>query len=176
MIPKPNGDEYGTYYDGYIQKVPASGPVAALDAQRAAIAALGGLSEEAAERRYAEGKWSVKEVIGHLSDAEQVFTYRLLRIARADSTPLAGFDENAWQTVAPHHRGPVADLVSELLAVREATLALVRSLDEPSLTRQTVANNRAISGRAICWILAGHTEHHLAILRDRYKVGTVAVS
>lgn len=176
MIAKPNSEEYGAFYDGYIQKVPVSGPVAALEAQRSAIASLSGLSNDAAEHRYAEGKWSVKEVLGHLADAERVFAYRLLRIARADSTPLAGFDENAWQTAAPHHRRPIGDLVDELLAVRGATLALVRSLDETALTRQTVANNRLVSGRAICWIVAGHTEHHLEILRERYKVGNLAIS
>lgn len=176
MIAKPNGDEYGSFYDGYIQKVPAPGPVETLEAQRTAIAGLRELAPDAAEHRYAEGKWSVKEVLGHLADAERVFGYRLLRIARADSTPLAGFDENAWQTAANHHARRIQDVVDELLAVRESTLALVRSLDDEALMRQTVANDRAVSGRAICWILAGHTQHHLEILRDRYKVGVAAVS
>ena len=171
MIARPTADEFAPFYGGYIEKVPTSGPLAALEAQRPDIEALARLPESKATYRYAEGKWSVKEVLGHLADAERVFTYRLLRIARADSTPLAGFDENAWAAVAPYDARPVADVATELLAVRGATLALVRSLDEAALLRQTVANGKIVSGRALCWILAGHTQHHLQVLRDRYGVG-----
>lgn len=167
---RPAPDEFASFYAGYIDRVPAAGPVAALEAQRSRIAALQALPESRATHRYADGKWSVKEVIGHVADAERVFAYRLLRIARADSTPLAGFDENQWAAAAPHHHRPVADVVKELLAVREATLALVDSLDEASLVRLTVANGRPVSGRALCWILAGHAQHHLAILHERYGV------
>jgi uncharacterized damage-inducible protein DinB len=169
-IAKPEADEFAPFYAGYINTVTATGPVALLEAQRATIGALAALPDDKGIYRYADGKWSVKEVLGHLADAERVFGYRLLRIARADSTPLAGFDENAWAEVAPHHHRPVADIVSELLAVRESTLALVRSLDEAALARQAVANNRPVSGRAIVWILAGHTQHHLGILHERYGV------
>ena len=168
MIARPTAEEFAPFYAGYIASVPAAGPVAALEAQRAAIQTLAKLSEEKGTHRYADGKWSVKEVIGHLADAERVFGYRLLRIARADSTPLAGFDENAWAGIAPFNARPVADVVKELLAVREATLALIASLDEAALTRQAVANGKAVSGRALCWILAGHTQHHLGILHERY--------
>jgi uncharacterized damage-inducible protein DinB len=170
-ISKPSTGEFAEYYAGYIGKVPDSGPVATLEAQRAELAALRSLSDAQGVHRYAEGKWSVKEVLGHLADAERVFGYRLLRIARADQTPLAGFDENQWAAVAPHHARPTADVVDELLAVREATLALVRSLDEPALSRSTVANGKPISARAICWILAGHTQHHVQVLKERYGVG-----
>lgn len=170
MIARPAADEFAPFYAGYIEKVPPSGPVALLEAQRHAIGAFARLHDDKATHRYAAGKWSVKEVLGHLSDAERVFSYRLLRIARADSTPLAGFDENAWAAVAPHHHRPIGELVTELLAVRESTLALVHSLDEAGLARQAVANNRPVSGRAIVWITAGHTQHHLAVLHERYGV------
>jgi len=170
MISKPTNGEFAAYYAGYIGKVPDAGPLATLEAQRAEIAALRGLSDERGVHRYAEGKWSVKEVVGHLSDAERVFCYRLLRIARADATPLAGFDENQWAATAPHHNRPTADVVDELLAVREATLALIRSLDEAALNRSGVANGKPITARAICWILAGHTQHHVHILHERYGV------
>ena len=171
MIARPTADEFAPFYAGYIDKVPAAGPVAALEAQRDSIHALTALPEDKAAHRYAEGKWSVKDVLGHLADGERVFSYRLLRVARADSTPLAGFDENAWAAVAPHAARRMADVVHELLAVREATLALVRSLDDAALVRQTVANGKPVSGRALCWILAGHTQHHLQILKERYGVG-----
>jgi uncharacterized damage-inducible protein DinB len=171
MIARPTADEFASFYAGYIATVPASGPVAALEAQRRDVEALAALPETKAAYRYAEGKWSVKEVLGHLADAERVFSYRLLRVARADSTPLAGFDENAWAAVAPYHLRPIADLATELLAVRGATLALVRSVDEAALLRQTVANGKVVSGRALVWILAGHCQHHLQVLKDRYGVG-----
>src|SRR5512139_2165852 len=119
-ISKPGPDEFASFYAGYIDKVPARGPLAALDAQRADIKRFEMLTEEKGTFQYAEGKWSVKEVLGHIADAERVFCYRLLRIARADSTPLSGFDENAWAAAAPHHHRPVKDVVHELLAVREA--------------------------------------------------------
>lgn len=168
MIARPAADEFASFYAGYIDKVPGAGPIAALEAQRAAIQTLAKLSEEKGTHRYAEGKWTVKEVLGHLADAERVFGYRLLRIARADSTPLAGFDENAWAAIAPYDARPVAGVVKELLAVREATLALVGTLDESALNRMAVANGKPVSGRALVWILAGHTQHHLGILHERY--------
>lgn len=168
MIARPAAEEFAPFYAGYISKVPETGPVAALEAQCDAIGVLASMAEDLAQHRYAEGKWSVKEVLGHVTDAERVFGYRLLRIARADSTPLAGFDENAWAAVAPHHDRPVGDLVEELLAVRAATLTLIRSMDAEALARQTVANNRPVSGRALVWILAGHCQHHLGILHERY--------
>ena len=161
MIARPNADEFASFYAGYIGKVPAAGPVATLEAQRPAIEALASLPDEKATYRYADGKWSVKEVLGHVADAERVFSYRLLRIARSDTTPLAGFDENQWATVAPYDRRPVGAVVKELLAVRESTLALIESLDAEAMDRQTLANNKAVSARALCWILAGHCQHHL---------------
>lgn len=169
-IPRPAADEFAPFYAGYIGKVPDAGPLAVLEAQREPIRALAALTDEKATFRYADGKWSVKEVLGHIADAERVFGYRLLRIARADTTPLAGFDEGAWAAVAPHHTRPVADVVGELTAVREATLALVRSLTEDALARTAVANGKVVSARALCWILAGHAQHHLGILKERYGV------
>ena len=107
-------------------------------------------------------------MIGHLADGERVFSYRLTRIARGDETPLAGFDENAWAKSAPHRKRPMTDVVNELLAIRRSTLALVDSLDESSISNKGVANNNPVTARAICWIIAGHTRHHLDILRERY--------
>ena len=169
-IAMPGPDEFAIFYAGYINRVPANGPLASLEAQRADIGRFETLHDAKASFRYAEGKWSVKEVLGHISDAERVFGYRLLRIARADTTPLSGFDESQWASVAPHHDRSIKDVVHELLAVREATLALVHSLDEAALGRSVVANNRPVSARALCWILAGHSQHHLTILHDRYGI------
>jgi len=170
-IARPAATEFAPFYAGYIAKVPDSGPLTMLANQIAAFENLRGLPEEAGDHRYADGKWSVKEVLGHMADAERVFAYRLLRIARADQTPLAGFDENAWAEIAPHGRRPLADVVDDLIAVRRATITLVGSLDETAAGNVGVANNSPVSGRAICWIIAGHAEHHLGILAERYGVG-----
>jgi hypothetical protein len=169
-ISPPTAAEFPPQYGRYISQVPASGPMHTLDAQRAQIGALQTLSEERGEHRYADGKWSVKEVLGHVADAERVFCYRLLRIARADATPLAGFDENQWAAAAPHHGRRLAEIVTEFLAVRGATLSLIQSLDGAALDRSTIANGAPISGRALCWAMAGHTEHHLGLLYERYGV------
>lgn len=169
-ITRPDQSEFASFYAGYIGKVPDSGPVEMLTAQIGALEKLRAVPEDQGNYRYADGKWTVKELIGHIADAERVFSYRLTRIARADKTPLAGFDENAWAETAPHRNRNIADVVNELIAVRRSTLALIDSLDDTSIGNSGVANNNPVSARAICWILAGHTQHHLDILRERYDV------
>ncbi|MBM3782537.1 MAG: DinB family protein [Acidobacteria bacterium] len=168
MMHRPEPTEHAPFYAGYIALIGDEGPVAVLEAQRAAIRRLATLSDEEAAHRYAEGKWSVKELLGHVADSERVFAYRLLRVARADATPLAGFDENLWAASAPHHARRIGQVVHDLLAVREATLSLIDSLGAADLDRTTEANGREVSGRALCWMLAGHAQHHLAILQARY--------
>jgi len=170
-IARPAENEFAPFYAGYIAKVADSGPLTMLANQIAAFENLRALPDETGNYRYADGKWSVKELLGHLADAERVFAYRLLRIARADKTPLAGFDENAWAEVAPHGNRELSEVVDDLIAVRRATITLVGSLDETAAGNVGVANNNPVSGRAICWIVAGHAEHHLGILAERYKVG-----
>ncbi len=167
---RPAPSEFAPFYAGYVGKISDEGPVAALTSQIAELERLRALPEDQGNHRYADGKWSVKEVLGHISDAERVFTYRLTRIARGDQTPLAGFDENAWAKAAPHGRRAVADVVDELIAIRRSTLALLSSLDEASLSNTGVANNKPVSANAICWILAGHGRHHLDVLGEKYGV------
>jgi uncharacterized damage-inducible protein DinB len=169
-INRPDASEFAPFYAGYIGKVPDSGPVTMLEEQIGELEKLKALPEDKANYAYAEGKWTVKEVIGHLADGERVFSYRLTRIARGDQTPLAGFDENAWAKAAPHAKRKIADLANEMIAIRRATLALIDSLDETSIANKGVANNNPVTARAICWIMAGHTRHHLDILRERYAV------
>jgi uncharacterized damage-inducible protein DinB len=170
MIARPAETEFAPFYATYIDKVVPAGPVQALELQRADIEALRNLPEDKAAYRYAEGKWSVKEVLGHVADTERVFSYRLLRIARADRTALPGFDEKRWAEEAPHRHRSMEAIVSELLAVRVATLALIGSLDPAALERSAEANGTPVTARALCWILAGHTAHHLGVLRERYGV------
>lgn len=169
-ISKPQASEFNPFYAGYIDKVSTQGPVGLLEDQLDAFDVLRQIPADETNHRYAHDKWSVKEVVGHVADAERVFSYRLLRIARADETPLAGFDENAWAKAAPHASRRLADIADELIAVRRATIALVASLDEAMLARTALANNKLVSARAICWIIPGHAQHHLDVLRERYGV------
>ena len=167
-ISKPQDSEFAPFYAGYIAKVSTLGPVALLENQLDAFDLLRRVPADDSNHRYAHDKWSVKELVGHVADAERVFSYRLLRIARADETPLAGFDENTWARTAPHGNRSLVDVADELIAVRRSTIALVSSLDEAALSRTALANNKLVSARAICWIIPGHAQHHLDVLRERY--------
>ena len=169
-IDHPQTSEFNSFYAGYISKVTADGPLDHLKDQIARFEQLKRIADEQADHRYAPGKWSVKELLGHMSDTERLFSYRLLHIARGDQAALAGMDEKAWSAVAPHHRRRIADLADEMVAVRRATVKLIESLDDAALVRTGVANNYPISARALVWIMPGHAQHHLDVLRERYGV------
>jgi uncharacterized damage-inducible protein DinB len=130
--------------------------------------ALGAIPESKGEYRYADGKWSVRTVIGHMIDAERIFAYRALRIARGDATPLPGFEENDYAITAASDARGVADLVSELLLVRESTTRLFESLPDEAWPRRGIVNNGGVSVRALGYIIAGHAKHHLGVLKERY--------
>jgi hypothetical protein len=170
-IARPANDEYAEFHRAYIAAV-ADEPdgISALERQQAAIDNLRRLTPEQAGHRYADRKWTVREVIGHLADAERVLSYRLLRIARGDATPLPGFDEKAFVAGSNADRRDLDDLVAELAAVRAATLLLVRSLDDEVVTRRGVVNTWQLSARGLVFIIAGHFAHHRNVLRDRYNV------
>jgi uncharacterized damage-inducible protein DinB len=170
-IEKPAVGEYSSFYQGYLDRVAGEArllPV--LASQMTAFEALAMLDESRARFRYAEGKWTVREVVGHMADAERIFAYRMLRIARGDATPLAGFDENTYVAAADFERRTMPEVAGEWRDVRQATLSLVRSLTPESAARIGRANDVPVSVRAIAWIIAGHTAHHLGILRERYHV------
>lgn len=173
-IAPPQSSEFNAFYAGYIGKVPASGPLPLLHGQLAAFAHLGHLPDTAADYRYADGKWSVKEVLVHMADTERVFAYRLLHVTRGDPAPLAGMDEKQWLAAAPHRHRRIVDVAAELVAVRRATIALVESLNDEALARTGTANSFPISARALCWILPGHAQHHLDVLQERYRLAARA--
>lgn len=170
VVTRPREGEHGEDTGRYIARVPGDDALAVLEAQRASVRALAALLEARALFRYAPGKWSVKEIVGHLADAERVYGYRALRFARHDATALPGFDEDAWVPAGRFDRRALTDLVAEWDTVRVATLSLFRGLDDDALLRRGVANDHTISVRALAWIAAGHTLHHLAVLRERYGV------
>ena len=155
----------------YLEEVAGDDAILALTSQRQSSARrLAGVTEPRAAHRYAEGKWSVREVVGHVSDTERVFAYRILRFARGDSTPLPGFDENEYVRGARFERRPFADVLAEWITVRAATLVLVHSLDAQSLPRHGIANGRSVSVAGLAWMIAGHEAHHMRILQERYGI------
>lgn len=164
----PAADEYAPYYGKYIERV-GPDPLAALVAQAASTAALLAATPEAkASHRYAEGKWSVREVVVHLSDAERVFAYRALRVGRGDETPLPGFDEDVFAANCGAERRTLADVAAEFAAVRAATISLFRGFPEEAVGRRGTASGHPVTVRSLLAMIAGHELHHVALLRDRY--------
>ena len=166
----PDATEYDPYYGRYIARVPAGDVVHTLDTQLAdTLALIDTFGDARAEHRYAPGKWTVKEVVGHLADVERIFAYRALRIGRGDATPLPGFDENAYVAQADFGRRTLGDLAREFEFVRRATVALFAGMTDEALARRGTANGQAITPRALAYIVAGHERHHAVLLRERYS-------
>jgi hypothetical protein len=168
---RPDPSEHVPYYGKYIALVPEADAIQALENQIAdALALVRTIPESEGDHRYGPGKWTIKEVIGHLIDGERVFAYRALRFARNDRTALPGFDENTYVPAGGFGHRTLADLAAEWELVRRSNLALFRGLDAEAWRRQGVANGDAISVRALAFIIAGHGRHHVALLRERYLV------
>ncbi len=166
---RPHEGEYAPYYGKYIELVPAGDLIATLIQQiNDTLALLRGLSEAQAETRYEPGKWSIKEMLGHLIDTERVMSYRALRIARADETPLPGFEQDDYVRAASFDSRTLANLLEEYLAVRAATVALFRNLEAAAIARRGTANNVPVTVRALAYIIAGHERHHVNVLREKY--------
>ena len=166
---KPSADEHAPFYAGYIAEAPGADVLGALEQQATEIPAfVRGIPGAKGDHRYAEGKWSVKDVVLHICDAERVFSYRLLRISRNDQTDLPGFDENLFVMNAGAGSHTLAQLADQFAAVRRSTLALLAPMQDDQMTRRGTANGNPISARAIAWILAGHADHHVRVIRERY--------
>lgn len=170
-FPRPLPGEYADYYAGYIAKAPEGGLLEVLRNQQVEFTAnLRALSESQGEHRYASDKWSVKEVIAHLIDAERVFAYRALRIARGDQNPLPGFDEVAYARESLAGGRTLADLIEEFEYLRLSNIAMFSSLPVAVAARLGTASGYRCSVRALAWIIAGHVEHHRRLLVERYGV------
>jgi uncharacterized damage-inducible protein DinB len=167
---RPQKGDYALYYDKYIALVPSGEFLEILREQhRAMTRRLSPLTDQQAEFRYAPGKWSIKEVLGHVIDAERIFAYRLLRIARGDQTPLAGFEQDGYIQAGNFSARTLTDLLEEFSSVREATITLVRSLDDDAWLRRGIASQKEISVLALAFVIAGHERHHCMILEERYS-------
>jgi hypothetical protein len=166
---RPEATEYADFYAGYVSKVPGNDVLVVLEAQRLQMLQLfAGRSERDGSFRYAPGKWSVKEVLGHITDAERIFTYRALRIARGDQTPLPGFEQDDFVKNGGSAERTLANLAEEFGMVRNASIALFRSLQEAAWLRRGVASQKEVTVRALAFITAGHQIHHRLILEERY--------
>ena len=169
LIPRPHASEYAPFYATYVDAVPDGDLLRLLEDHAAGLLdLLRAFGEARGDDCYASGKWSVKEVVGHMADTERVFAYRDLRFARADATPLPGFEQNGYVEAAGFGRRTLADLAEEFADVRKATLKLLAGLDEAALRRSGVASGHPMSVRALAWVLAGHERHHVRVLRERY--------
>lgn len=167
---RPARDEYAPHQEMYVSLVDA--PVLdVLRAQQTAIAALPSLiGDEKAAFRYAPQKWSVRQVIGHMADAERVYQYRALVLARGGETELQRWDPDGYAAEANFDERSVSDLTAELLAVRNATILLFTHLPEAAWSRRGVLNGKPLTVRALAFIAAGHFQRHRNVLRDRYGV------
>lgn len=166
---RPEPTEYDRYYEGYVSLVPESDIVAAMRDQLGEIEKIfGEITEEKSLHAYAPGKWTIKELLGHLIDGERIFAYRALRISRADTTPIEGFEQNGYIENSNFNQASLADLTAELTLSRKANLLLFQNLTADAWTRTGTASGVPVSVRALAFIMVGHIRHHLNILRERY--------
>jgi len=166
---RPTETEYAPFFAGYVALVPETDILAVLRGQAGEIRRLAALVPADREgHRYAEGKWSIREVMGHLVDAERVFGYRAFCFSRGERAALPSFDENEYVAAARSGAAPLRELVDELALVRESNLVVLRRLAPEEWARAGTAGGKPVTVRALAWIMAGHPRHHVRILRERY--------
>jgi hypothetical protein len=165
---RPEASEYARSYENYIRLVPEEDVVEAMRSELArTLEVLRAVPEDESLRRHPPYSWSIRQVVGHLSDSERVFGYRALRFARGDATPLPGFDENVYAAAAQSDRIALSDLADEFEGLRRSHLGLFAGLPEDAWDRRGVANQAEISVRALAYAVVGHERHHMGIVRKR---------
>jgi uncharacterized damage-inducible protein DinB len=166
---RPDLDTVPPFYKRYVEHVKEFDMFHILDdSNKQLLALLGTIPEEKGAFRYAPGKWSIKELLCHMMDAERIFAYRALRFARNDSTPLQGFEENDYAPEANAHGRSIQQLVAEMDRLRKSTIDLYKSFTPEMLTRKGSANNTEISVLNLGYIIPGHETHHKMVLQERY--------
>ena len=169
LVERPLSTEYPGAFGGYVGRVPETDVVATLTRQKDDVLAAFGKARGPAERyRYAAGKWSVREMVGHIVDTERIMGYRAVCVARGEAASLPGFDENAYVANASFDECPLPELLDEFAHVREGHLAFFRHLSLNAWLRKGIANGNPISVRALAYVMAGHPRHHLAVFQERY--------
>lgn len=164
---RPESNEYAPYYEKYVSLIPEGDIVAMLQSQVAETRRmLNSMGEAKAGEPYAPGKWTTKQMVGHLIDTERIFAYRALRIARNDKTPLAGFEQDDFVAYGGHNDRTLADLIAEFESVRQASIFLLKHLPEDAWTRQGTASENPVTVRALAWMMAGHEAHHQNLMKQ----------
>jgi DinB superfamily len=168
---RPAEGEYAPFYARYVALVPEDDAVPVLEQQVDVFRALASVSRDRETFSYAPGKWSVRQVIGHIADGERVFGHRAFCISRGERAPLPSFDENEYVARSVYAEVALVELVDELVATRQANLAVLRRVSAEDWTRVGVASGQPVTVRALAYVMAGHPRHHLTILRERYGLG-----
>ncbi len=169
MSIRPSKEEYNTYFERYVSLVP-EGDIGGILTQslKNTSDVFSAVSEDRANYRYAPGKWSLKEVLCHITDNERIMSYRLLRIARGDKTPLAGYDQDVLMSGTSLDKCPLTDLLEDYMVVCFFFLTLLRGLAEEAWSRRGIVNNSESSALAWAYILAGHELHHMNVIKEKY--------
>ena len=168
-IERPLAGDYNPAFERYISRVPEADVLASFAQQIDDVrAALGAIPGDREKDRYAPGKWSVRQLVGHLIDTERVMGYRILSVARGDAAKLPGFDEEPWAEHAGHDATPLPSLLEEFTLVRRGHVLLLGGFTKEAWEREGIANNSRITVRALPYIIIGHVRHHLAVLKDKY--------
>lgn len=168
---RPSTTEYAEFYQRYVARVTETDILGALESQTAELTrVLAGVTREREHFRYAEGKWSVREVLGHLIDAERVFGFRAFSFSRGEAAPLPSFEENDYVARSRYAEQTLADLLDEFVALRRSNLACLRPLKDTDWTRVGIASGKPVSVRALAYIMVGHVRHHMNVLAERYGI------
>jgi hypothetical protein len=168
---RPSSDEYLPYFDRYVSLVTEDDVLGLLNTQAQSVhGALSGLTEERAAYRYASGKWTVREALGHLIDTERIFGYRALSVARGETFSLPSFEQDDYVAAAGHDRAPVDELAEEFATLRRSHVLLFRHLDDEAWRRIGTVNHHPTSARALAYIMAGHVRHHAHVFSERYGI------
>ena len=166
---RPQPGEYDEQFQAYIDQVPDGDVVRTLDRQKEEIHTyLRGLTEDLGWKRYADDKWSLREVVGHVIDSERMFGVRALAVARGGTGEMPGFDQEVWASAADHDERTLASLANEFRDLRASHVVFYEHLPSQAWSRPGTANGQAITARAVAWILAGHAAHHMQVVRERY--------
>lgn len=165
---RPLEGEFPDYYKLYIDAVPGENAIKYLESQVLDLQSFISDIEEFENFAYLPGKWTIKEVLGHLTDAERVFGYRAMRFARGDNSSLPGFDENSYVQAAHFSKRAITDIAHEFSMMRHSNIHLFKSFTEEELNRTGTANNQNISVRSIVFAIGGHVAHHVHVIRERY--------
>ncbi|RLQ93236.1 DinB family protein [Falsibacillus albus] len=169
MTKRPKAGEYAPHYSSYIKLVENEDILQILNVQMDdTVRLLENLSGKEGEYRYAPGKWSIKEVIGHLTDTERIMTFRLLSFARGESAELPGYEDEEYVKKAGFNSLSIQEILEDFGAVRKSTIQLVKRLDEEAWSRGGNANGSYVTVLALAWIIAGHELHHRKIIEERY--------